>query len=313
MPLRLLIGSALLLASCAASALEIENRSEATKTSACEIELAWPQVGVAAIDRELGAWIEAQAADFRRQAEAERDAGESTWTLDIGYEVARNDAAMLGLIFRVESYTGGAHGNLAIVTHNFRLPGGNDLALAEVLDGERGLARLSALAIADLERRLTAADATSDRDWIRRGAGPEWDNFAAFVLLPKALRVEFQPYQVGPWVIGPQSVTIPLAELSTALRGESSAVTPSFDCAAAANPNERSICAEPVLAELDRELAMAFARRLRVASDRGALRAAQRVWLQRRDAACADQVGPLLSACLIGIYRLRVAEFAAAR
>lgn len=59
---------------------------------------------------------------------------------------------------------------------------------------------------------------------------------------------------------------------------------PSFDCARARAPVEKAICADPELADLDREIATVFARRLR-AADRGdvaALRRTQQQFLATR-------------------------------
>ena len=59
---------------------------------------------------------------------------------------------------------------------------------------------------------------------------------------------------------------------------------PSFDCTRARAPVEKAICADPELADLDREIATVFARRLR-AADRGdvaALRRTQQQFLATR-------------------------------
>jgi uncharacterized protein len=64
----------------------------------------------------------------------------------------------------------------------------------------------------------------------------------------------------------------------------------SFDCRRASNPSERTICADPRLAALDRQLALAY--RQRLAGD-ASVRRLQRGWLKARSEGCGRN-----SACL---------------
>lgn len=296
-----------------ALALDIEKRHAQDASPKYEVELSWPYVGVEAIDRDVETWVKQTAEDFRAMADAENDPAQTAWTFEIDYEVMRNDAQVLALAFNISAYTGGAHGSLDLVTRNYRLPEGVRLDLRELLDGERALAKLSEWAIADLEKQLGGDDGVADSDWIRTGAAAEWNAFAAFLLLPDSLRIEFQPYQVGPWAIGPQTVSIPLSALAGFLREGSSVPTASFDCTQAATPVEKAICADVALARLDRQMADAYRQRLDANPDEAAERSAQRAWLKLRNSACKDQEGPLFSACLTGIYRSRLADLTTRR
>lgn len=76
-----------------------------------------------------------------------------------------------------------------------------------------------------------------------------------------------------------------------------------MDCAKAAAPAERMVCADPALRQADAALADAFAQALDQASDKAGLRAAQRQWLATRDA-CLDP------ACLAAAYAARTAALA---
>lgn len=284
-------------------ALDIDARHSQEEGSDYAIELSWPHVGVEVIDREIEAWVKRAADEFRDSVQPDPEWESSGWTFEIEHEVLRNDAQVLALLFRTSSFTGGAHGSLDIETRNYRLPEGKRLDLREVLDGERGLAKLSELVIADLEEQLGADDGS-----IRSGAAAERDAFKAFLLLPDALRIEFPPYQVGPWAIGAQTSTIPLAALAGFLRDDAFGTDASFDCGKAVTVVERAICADAALARLDRQMAQAYQLRLDGSADRIAERNAQRAWLKLRSSACADQAGPRLAACLTGIYRARLTE-----
>lgn len=82
-----------------------------------------------------------------------------------------------------------------------------------------------------------------------------------------------------------------------------------FDCAKAAAPVEKTICAHPELNDLDEKMGRAY-RGLRNALSKAEgmyLKRAQRAWLTERDSAC----GPTFDAeCLLPIYRERAALLA---
>lgn len=73
---------------------------------------------------------------------------------------------------------------------------------------------------------------------------------------------------------------------------------PSFDCKAASTPVEKTICADPKLADADQEIADAYKtlQSLSGAADRERLRAEQKAWLAQRNQ-CAT-AGSGLAACL---------------
>ena len=135
------------------------------------------------------------------------------------------------------------------------------------------------------------------------------------MLQPRALEIIFPPYQVASYADGMQQASIPLDALGGVLRRDWRAPVASFDCAKATTPIEQAICADATLARLDREVAAAYASKLASASDataKQAITAQQRRWLGHRDSACRDQAEASRVACLSGVYRLRLSEWAAA-
>lgn len=75
-----------------------------------------------------------------------------------------------------------------------------------------------------------------------------------------------------------------------------------FDCAKAASPTEKRICADTTLSKLDGDLSTAWKRALAKGGDTAALKAAQLKWLKQR-----DQCGSVAS-CLGDHYRERLAS-----
>ncbi|TWB82464.1 uncharacterized protein DUF1311 [Nitrospirillum amazonense] len=77
------------------------------------------------------------------------------------------------------------------------------------------------------------------------------------------------------------------------LSGTALAAGPSFDCAAAKTPTERAICADPKLADQDREVARLYSQALTQAgTDVAALAGEQRRWLATRDRLCQGPAKP---------------------
>jgi uncharacterized protein YecT (DUF1311 family) len=305
----LLAGACLLLSAPAwAKELPIKTLSIEKKADAYEISIQYPATGNTAIDSEVAAWANQQADDFTKLAtSADRQAGDNPYQLDWSFEVARNDAAIFAVIFSEEADTGGAHPNHDIATFNFEVPGGWRLYLPEIFD-RRALAKISALAVADLNKQFAdSRNGGGDPDWVKQGAGPDWDNFRDFILGKDKLEIHYPDYQVAAYVEGPQETDIPLAALKGLMRSDRHAPVASFDCGAAATPIEKAICSDVALARLDRDVAEAFVRGLRFATEdavKEKLKTEQRAWLGERDAACPTAAVP----CLATAYRDRLAK-----
>jgi uncharacterized protein len=78
----------------------------------------------------------------------------------------------------------------------------------------------------------------------------------------------------------------------------------SFDCRKAATTVEKLVCSEPRLSALDEELAATWAAARKLPGDAAALKAAQKAWMQGRDA-CTD-LDCIEQKYLVRIERLRL-------
>ena len=277
------------------------------KNAVADIRIDYPQTGNPAIDRDILATVNGIATDFRKVAVDTHEAKESPFTLDVSYRIARNDGAMFDVVFSDEWDLHGAHPNLEFVTANYFDDDGWRTYLPEYLNGEAGLKRISRLAIADLDRRFLVPGGISDKDWIARGAGPQWRNFAAFVILPDALEIEYPPYQVASYADGPQSSRLALAALKGVIRADPRQPVPSFDCTRARSANEHVICSDVTLARLDRAVSEAWSSEMANENDpqkKLELKTSQTAWLARRESACS---GENRAGCLVAYYRARLA------
>jgi hypothetical protein len=306
---------AVLLASIAgraAYALPVTKRVLTEKTKLVEISIAFPETGIKAIDDDIRALVTQKAREFDKVAQDTIDSGyfdksEGRFTNDTNYTIARNDRQAFSVTWQSLEDFHGAHPSHEYFTANYLLPDGWRIFLPEIVDGARGLSRISALARADLNKQLLAGkEPTSDPDWIAKGTTPAAPNFAAFTLLPNTLRIQFQSYQVDCYACGDPTVDIPLAALKGVMRADWRAPAASFSCAQAAIPVERAICSDPHLARLDRQVAEEYFTRIDQAKEGAlgtkveSLKAEQKTWLARRNA-CAAQVS-----CLVALYGVRL-------
>ncbi len=92
------------------------------------------------------------------------------------------------------------------------------IVLSDVIGGQRGIALVSSLAIADLTRRLVADGSPIDPHLIALGAGPEAENFGTFFVTRDALHIRFAPDTVAGHSAGRLEAVIPLAQLKSVLR-----------------------------------------------------------------------------------------------
>lgn len=81
------------------------------------------------------------------------------------------------------------------------------------------------------------------------------------------------------------------------------AFSPSFDCRRARTPAERVVCADPVLAEADQQLAAAYEQALAAGIPDWRLERQQRRWLRAREDAARDA-----PAAVAEVYAARIAE-----
>ncbi len=128
-------------------------------------------------------------------------------------------------VFDVFVDTLGAHPNGYHRSFTFDRETGFELSIADLFaDDAAYLGALSDIARRDLPGIIAAKGGTSveeaDTAYIETGTEPAVENFQTFYLEGSTLVIVFSPYQVGPWVIGTQELSIPRTELSHILKAE---------------------------------------------------------------------------------------------
>jgi hypothetical protein len=145
--------------------------------------------------------------------------GAGPWTLEITYETFQHSPSVVSVLFNIYSYMGGAHPNTYFKTFTFDLENESMYSLAGLFQMDmRPNEILAPIVRADLQEKLAEFP-----DFIESGTEPypegypELDNYANWVLTEDALVIYFPPYQVAPYVAGPQMVSIPLVDLKDVL------------------------------------------------------------------------------------------------
>jgi Deacetylase PdaC/Protein of unknown function (DUF3298) len=137
------------------------------------------------------------------------------WTITADHSISYASERLLSLLETINSYTGGAHGNLGFASHNFlteeagvrkielRDPFTENADLKPVLEFiTENLKQQNASFIVDGSVTLTEAD------------------ISVFTLSPKGLTFHFSPYAVASYAEGPLEVVIPFELIKDKLRPE---------------------------------------------------------------------------------------------
>jgi hypothetical protein len=141
--------------------------------------------------------------------------------MEIGYSVEYADEDLISVNFINSLYTGGAHPNHYYSTLTYDLKNGKEIKLAELFKpGAKYLDKIAEYSIADLRSRSDESGESLGlaTDMWAEGASPTAENYEAWNITKKGLMITFDPYQVGPYAAGPQTVIVPFAKLKDLAR-----------------------------------------------------------------------------------------------
>jgi len=177
----------------------------AEKGKGYHIQARYPKLPVAE------AWAKKQVADFKKdfQDSTGGKPDRVPWSLDLNYTVPFKSSKVLVVYFAGSTYSGGAHPNPFLATLVIDQQTGQALQLADMFSGAY-LEEFSKYARAELAKR----DLSSEADWIARGTEPKAENFSVSYPTQNGFMLVFPPYQVAPYVSGPQEVLVPWSALA---------------------------------------------------------------------------------------------------
>src|SRR5205085_4860925 len=149
-------------------------------------------------------------ADYRADYKGRSPAGVGSY-LDLDYYVDYADDQLVSVGFNEQTaYAWAAHPNYSTVVLNYDLKAGRTLRLADLFrPGSRYLKVISDYCIRELK-----GDTDLDGEQIEGGASAKPENYRNWLVKRQGLEITFDPYQVGPYVAGPQYVTVPYKTLA---------------------------------------------------------------------------------------------------
>ena len=169
-----------------------------------------------------------KVADFKKDMVAPEEQGDSSAesagsSLDVSYVVELAQDDLMSVSFGLSSYyQGAAHPNSYATTLNYDLRNGKLLKMSDLFKpGSRYLQTLSGFAITDLKKKSKANGNSLDESLIESGAGATAKNYERWSITTKGLKIEFDPYQVGPYASGSQEVVVPYSALKDMIAPES--------------------------------------------------------------------------------------------
>lgn len=187
------------------------------KKPACSVTTNWPEMvptapGHEVFNEAVKALVRKAEADFLAGVEPAEDSSLPTSTFTLDYSVAWADSAVVSVRLPVELYyTGAAHPFHYEMTLVVDRQAGRVLKLEDLfMPDSPWLETLSGRCSADLSARL-------EDSFFPEGTEARPENFDRWLLAEHTLTLLFDPYQVAPWVAGPQEVEISLTDLQSLL------------------------------------------------------------------------------------------------
>lgn len=208
---------------------DIVNKNEPTYT----FDLHIPQVkGLTdeAVQKDINERLQKKAADLQTGFLKEiqdividpKETTKSGLSMDYHAETLSQD--LISLVMEVSPYdAGAAHPNHVTVPFTYDIATKKEIAFVDLFNTkEKYLERLSTLTIAQLiaESKKKRTYYEAKEQMIKEGAGPKEENFRAFAIENGNLVLYFDPYQVGPYVEGIQTVTLSRAEITDVLSNQ---------------------------------------------------------------------------------------------
>lgn len=214
------------------AAAEIRTNEDAGKGARYSYAIDYPSLDPQwqVLDRAIRRFAAVQKRDFLDASTAAVRANGVDYALDLTFAVARRTADFISVTASGSSFVGGAHGIPIVASFNLDLADDKLTGLPDLFaDADAGLRAMSAECRRQLEGRyeaklrdapgtLTPAQQASDvqsmRRWVEKGTQPDAANFGVFLIdgldaRAIGLTVIFPPFQVAPYVDGPQQVEVP--------------------------------------------------------------------------------------------------------
>jgi hypothetical protein len=157
--------------------------------------------------------------DFRNELKnipPDAPCAKETSGLNVEYTTVYNNNELFSFSFDAfSSPVCSNHPYKYITTLNYSTTSVGAFALGDIFQKDKPYVKfISEYCITELKKRASEEKVNAAEN-IDEGAAPVEDNFRVFNVSSTALIITFNPYKVGPWIWGVQTVTIPLREIKS--------------------------------------------------------------------------------------------------
>jgi hypothetical protein len=141
----------------------------------------------------------------------------SPWDFERRIEPLGDTLGVASLAVTEQAFLGGAHPNSTTLFANFDLASGRMLKRSDLLldSGREQLDRIGERAFRRVRKLARDADLNAAGFWFEGGRFKLNENFA---VTPTGLLFFFNPYEIGPYVFGATSITLPWADVMPLVR-----------------------------------------------------------------------------------------------
>lgn len=196
-----------------------DEESISASSSAYDFEATYPITRNPKIDQTIDRYIQKALHNMQTAARENppwetRNDFDWSYNLEMGYEVTASSSDLISMVFYGEEFDGGVHPSHFVDSFTFDRRTGKMLGLPDIFKpGSTYLKKLSEFSTHDL-----IENQEFPKDEVVEGASPKKDNFGVFSLSNTGMIIYFGNYQVGPYVMGMPTVSIPLEEIQDFLR-----------------------------------------------------------------------------------------------
>ncbi len=169
---------------------------------------------------ELKSFKENASADFQARQATGGDAftadfaNSGMYMYGIETTIIQSNNQFISAVIHFGGYTGGAHGYNNVITFNYDVANKREITLADFYPGDNNyLSKVAATARDLLTTRLTTLNGgILDSDMqamLMDGTDPvKPENYRNFTFIDDTITIYFNEYQIGPYVLGEQSIII---------------------------------------------------------------------------------------------------------
>ncbi len=207
----------ILIASPCYKSLNVKTKKIVKSTATLDLNVEYPQIGQAKIDKNLTDFIGQTIKDFG-PGENSAHWKSSLW---IRYKISQYEDKTVSVRFYIYQFTGGAHGSEIPNFRTYSLETGQRLSYNDIFKSDYQYLttfwrNAEPQAIAAYKAKGLPMD-NSELAWIREGSAPKFDNYRNFYLDNQGVVIYFSQYQAAPYAFGTLEIPIKYNKFSEGL------------------------------------------------------------------------------------------------